>query len=201
MPTGHTAPVQDGTVTTVSDYLKSIARGFGGFVHQRDEPADAPLRLPDAPKESYAAKTLRKSREEVRLLETYSEEIKQQVRDAEYERAVERYHERNRETQVTRERYERMIEKVRAWKHPTLDHEAVKLHALRQLLESIQRDCNTSYNKVPKLVAVDEWFSDKIRRAVQDVNLHSKSIVREAERMHKARAWSEAFLDSLPLEG
>ena len=58
MPTGYTAAVQDGSITTLRDYALQCARGFGAFLHMHDEPFDTPLTLPPPADTSYYDKRI-----------------------------------------------------------------------------------------------------------------------------------------------
>ena len=43
MPTGYTADIQDGKITTLREYALSCARAFGALIMMRDDPHDAPI--------------------------------------------------------------------------------------------------------------------------------------------------------------
>ena len=43
MPTGYTAPVQDGKIVTLKDFAWCCARGMGALVTMREAPSDAEI--------------------------------------------------------------------------------------------------------------------------------------------------------------
>lgn len=189
--------VMDGTVTTAADYLKQIARQFGGFVHQRDEPMNTELRAPDK-LSPYNERSLQDNQGELEYLLGLSSEEVVAARDSSYREAVDRYHEHNREAQEARERYERMREKVSQWNPPTAEHEGIKKLALEQLDQSIMQDCNTSWNQVPTLEDPEVWLSNRVGWVQEGIERDERRIKDSEVRYEKQTSWVESFLASLP---
>lgn len=196
MPTGYTAPVQDGRVTNARDYLMDIARGFGGFIHQRDDP-HAPLKLPEV-EDSDHVDALREAQEELAELRAMTPDEVAKAIDDEREKAIARKAEREETARIQRERYGAMIEQVEAWQPPTPDHEGVKEFALKQLAESIEFDCRVSdYYDVPATTP-QKWLAERIARAERDIEYHTNGVNDARERGEKRRKWCQDFFDSLP---
>lgn len=75
MPTGYTAGVEDGTVTTLREYALTCARGMGACIMQRDDPMNEPPKKQEPT--DYHVKWLAEAKEKlVQLAAMSNEEIK-----------------------------------------------------------------------------------------------------------------------------
>ena len=113
MPTGYTADVVNGKITEFKDYALQCARGFGAFIHMRDDPGDAPLR-PDT-ESTYYAKAVLEAETELAHLRTLTEEQWRDEWRAWWGNEQADHRRRVAETAQKRGRYEAMIAAVSAW--------------------------------------------------------------------------------------
>ena len=201
MPTGYTAPVQDGDITELADYALTCASGFGAMVTLRDsdQSLEATRRYVEeqsyAQESSYYADALRKSR--ARLAELRSMTVEQALAAAQAAHdevvASNERSERKRITELAR--YEAMIEKVEAWEPPTEDHVEFKKFMLDQLRESVKFDCREFSMPAPEVSLA--WRDEEIERELRNVQRYEEEIEKESERNAARIGWVEALLDSL----
>ena len=187
MPTGYTADVQDGKVTTLKDYALSCARAFGALIHMRDEPADAPI-VED--KESdYYANSLRSARQELVELKAMT---KADIAKAFAEHKAEQ--EQKRREYVARvaeqkERYETMLAKVNAWEPPTADHVGLKEFMASQLTQSIDFDCKVYEDLYAVEGTAEEWYARRLESVEKGIAYATKRKAEEAERVRSRNKW------------
>jgi len=84
MPTGYTACIEDGTITTGRDFLMLCARAFGATASMREEPLTVPI--PELFEEdSYYTQRLKETKAELERCLTMSDEELQRLVDEEHE--------------------------------------------------------------------------------------------------------------------
>lgn len=114
MPTGYTAYIEDGSITTGKEFLMLCLRNFGISIDIRDEPLSVPTPTHFEPnpyyKESYESAV--KHLEEVKSLDFESAKLRRRLKHehdiSSAERAIERMREINR-------RYHMVRNQVDAW--------------------------------------------------------------------------------------
>lgn len=192
MPTGYTAAVADGKITTLRDFAMQCARGMGALITMRDEPFDAPIPDTLQPSTAYHDDKLTVLRAELRELEALPDEQVLDRMEAERQKAIE-YAERDR---VKRERYEAMISQVMAW---TTEAEGIRDFMLQQLRESLKFDCGGSYEPpIPEPMTATEWRSQRSAKLAKEIDYREGEIAREIARTAERNAWLKALRDSLP---
>lgn len=170
MPTGYTAPVQDGEVTELKDFVRSVARGFGAFIHLRD--SSGPLSYPAEPTDSYYQKAVGEDREALENWIRSSEEDKYAQWSDYYNRAkVEEARAEARKAEY-RKNYQNMLAKVLE-----VDVDAklqnLKDYMIEQLESSIKSDCyEGSWYKPTEYVewcqSQDEGLRRRARRSQEE---------------------------------
>lgn len=142
MPTAYSNLIQEGA--TFQEYALACARNFGALVEMRDDPMDAPI--PDSfPVSSYGQECLARALEEKEKYDFYTNEdwIAQ---FQEYKKKQFEYAEKTILQKLeTREKYEKMLEKVRKYVPPTEDHVNYAQFLESQIVESIEWDCRMDY--------------------------------------------------------
>lgn len=199
MPTGYTAAVSDGTVTDFPDFALQCARAFGALIMMRDEPSDAPI--PEAFQPSdYSETQLEKATARVFELQDMTLEVCDAAALADYNTQCESRANRMREKALTRDRYEAMLNKVKAWEPPTTDHIGMKEFMVQQLEESIKFDCS-GYSESPLIQQNgSEWRDSQLAVAKREIAYHTKSNAEELERTATRNAWVKALRESLARE-
>jgi hypothetical protein len=194
MPTGYTAPIADGI--TFEQYAWSCARAFGALVTMRDEPQSAPIPERFEPSD-YNQKALERAHEELKQVLAMTPEQISAERDADYEGEMESYNRRMAKAADLRAKYETMLASVRAWEAPTSDHVEYKAFMEKQILQSIDFDCDTSYDTLPELKSTDGWLAIRLAELRRDLAYHEKAQREEVERTEKRNEWIKALRDSL----
>jgi hypothetical protein len=197
MPTGYTADVQSGKVTEFCDFALQCARNFGALILMRDEPHGAPI--PEEFKPStYNQTEAEEAEAEITRLRALDANGVQAAYDAELMDLC-RQHERYRsERREQKQRYEAMLEKVRAWQPPSFEHHGMKKFMLEQLQSSIEWDCSDTYESPPpKREDASVWLARTISRLYASIERNRKSQLEENERTAKRNEWVRQLRESL----
>ncbi len=195
MPTGYTHAVQTGQVTDFPTFALDCARAFGALIEMRDEPAGTPI--PEAFEPSdYHQKAAREAEAELkRLLSMAPEEIiaAAAARNA---GATAKWLEQREKCAKERERYEAMLEKVKAWTPPTREHNGLRGLMVSQLEDSIRFDCSFAPPR-PTPKSPDDWHRDRIAQARRDIEYHTSKDQEERERTEGRNRWVRQLRESL----
>lgn len=203
MPTGYTAGIEDGRITTGKDFLKLCTRAFGVAIDLRDEPLSVPTPIEIKPDTYYKDRI----DEEKTKLEKYKkisfEDAKAEMIRS-YADRVNSYKAMAKNSIEKNEQYAKVRAEVKAWNPPTEEHCNLKNFALEQI-----DMC------VVKQEWIDEWLqqakeklddSDEAveRYIVEQIEYHCQSVKRaeenwkaELKRVEDRNAWMEKFLGSL----
>ena len=196
MPTGYTAPVQDGTITEFSEFAMSCARAFGACITMRDDPADAPI--PDAFESGdYHVRALKEAQAELATIEAMSDAEVDTAARADCDEQARAWDELEDRKFQTRLRYAAMLEKIEAWSEPTSDHIEFKKFMRSQIEESLRFDCGPPYGKRPEQVGPKAWLAAKRASLNRDIAYHAKEQAEEIERARKRTEWVQALRKSL----
>lgn len=195
MPTGYTAPVQDGKITEFRDFALQCARAFGALVEMRDEPMDAPI--PEELKPSrYHDEAVVEAKAELAALERMSASACEALAEKHYQRYVREAEAFVKRQAQVRQRYEAMLAKVEAWTAPTRDHEGLKKFMADQLTESIRFDCGYTPEK-PRRLSGAQWRTQERARLKRDISYHTAEGKKEVQRAKERTAWVKALRESL----
>lgn len=199
MPTGYTAAVSDGKVTTLEQFALDCARQFGACITLRDEPGGGD-RIPEKFEPSdFNARRRVEDEVELHRVEAMTPAEAQSAAEAEREaeEAQERRYAENR--RQTRERYEAMLAKVHGWRPPTEEHDGLKNFMVQQLRESIEFDCRDWLAKatVAPRPSGAEWRERKMAQLRDSIARNTKAHMEEVARCEKRTAWVRALRDSL----
>lgn len=207
MPTGYTAYIEDGSITTGKEFLMLCLRNFGISIDIRDEPLSVPTPTHFEPnpyyKESYESAV--KHLEEVKSLDFESAKLRRRLKHehdiSSAERAIERMREINR-------RYHMVRNQVDAWVPPDSSYDGVKKFALEQIDMCIYDDDMFSfYQKI-----IDEPFDDcddatkkyldkMVEFAENSVKEKKRDYDAEIQRAKDKEQFMKAFVDSLEAIG
>lgn len=202
MPTGYTAYIKDGKITSGKEFLKLCTRAFGIAVDLKDESLDVPTPNYFEPHPYYekAYKDSLVSREKAysMTLEEVKEDIISKYNDnkGRAEKILEKYKDEDK-------KYLKVREEVEKWIPPTSEHENLKKFCLEQidmslntsLYEWYEKDINkeldTSDDTIKKYIDILRDNADeKLKRAY-------KNWQEELRRVEEKNLWMKQFLDSL----
>lgn len=193
MPTGYTAPVEDGTITEFPEFAMNCARAFGALVMLRDSPnAEIPDEFPPS---TYHRDELAKAHVALAELQTMSDEAKAIAAQAEYIRACGYANDYAIRVAETNGRYQAMLDQVEQWNPPTEEHIGLKNFMIQQLTDSM--DSPTIWSGEPVEMTGDEWYERELERANRDVVYHAKNWDDEVRRCGERAAWVRALRESL----
>ena len=203
MPTGYTAHIEDGEITTGKEFLRLCTRAFGIAIDVKDEPLSTPTPSSFEPspfyKESYD-RALKKL-EEVNKMPF--NEAKIQMR-ADYEKRISDYKAYAERETAMNEKYAKVRKEVEEWIPPTEEHEGLKKFALEQIDMSMtkQKYIDEYLEKSKEKFddsdeAVQNYINDIIDYHQRDAERSYKSWQEELERTRSKNEWMTKFLESL----
>lgn len=199
MPTGYTAPVEDGKITDFTEFAMNCARAFGALVELRDDMA-API--PNTFKaHSYHADALARARAELKELNDTTEPEAETRAEAEYRSGMEAWEQAKQDREVKRHRLQSMLDRVNAWTPPTKDHQGLKTFMAEQLSETILLDCDHDDERwIPKRLTAKQWREQRLKHVLDNIEYHKKNADAERKRAGDNTAWVRALRDSLNIE-
>ena len=202
MPTGYTAYIKDGKITSGKEFLKLCTRAFGIAVDLKDESLDVPTPNHFEPHPYYekAYKDSLVSREKAysKTLEEVKEDIISKYDDNKIraEKILKDYKDED-------EKYLKVREEVEKWIPPTPEHENIKKFCLEQIdrslnialyewcEEDINKELDTSDDTVMKYIDILKDNADKqVQRTYENWQA-------ELKRVEEKNLWMKQFLDSL----
>jgi hypothetical protein len=204
MPTGYTAGIIDGEITTFEQFATQCSRAFGATIHMRDNPLDSPYE-PRTPSEYYV-NSLQSQREKLEEMKTMTDEAIVQ----DFENLLNdslKYHERELEkTKVNLGRLNSIMESAKSWVPPTEDHEGVRDYMIDQLEITIKADGDPSYH-VNKIVQAKKeleegidpkvYREEKIKEIEDRISYYEGEVQKELERCKQSNDWMDKFLESI----
>ena len=196
MPTGYTAPVNDGTVTTLKDYALGCARAFGALIELRDEPSSTPI--PQKFKRStYHDKALKDAEADLASLSNLTATERQAKADKANADRLAYWQKSKADQSALKARYDAMLAKAKNWTPPTPDHEDFKNFMVSQLEQSIKFDTGYGEDTPPEPVTADQWYADALKEARRQVKYHTDGRDEEIKRTAERQAWLDALRGAL----
>ncbi len=203
MPTGYTAYIEDGDITTGKDFLKLCTRAFGVAIDQKDDPLSVPTKTKFEPSQYYIdayngactelrdAKSVSFNEAKLRLRNKYNKKIEY------YKKLAEKYSD-------LRNKYLKVRQEVEVWTPPTPEHDGLKKFALEQIdmcipsTESITEFINKSNEPLDLSdKAIIKFIEDNISQCKNSVEYYKKSMDAEYELVKEKQEWMNKFLTSL----
>lgn len=196
MPTGYTAGVADGSITSFKQFALQCARGFGACIEMRDDPIDASI--PEEFKAtSYYAEKLADAQARLANLEKMTDRDVSRAADADFEEEMASYRKTVADNDAKKARYAVMLAQATAWMPPTPDHAPLKQFMIEQITQSITWDCGLGWLTLPVRKTEAGWRAAAIADAQRDVARYGKLHREEIEGVSKRNAWIKALRQSL----
>jgi len=198
MPTGYTSKIYEGEDVSGKEFIMTCARAFGALIEMRDEPLDA--RIPEELKvDTYHEKQLERSKQELDKYKNMSIEEAQKLVDKNYKKRIEENNKYYKEKLELKDRYEKVLVEVEAWKLPSPDHQSLKNYAIDQLNKSIDFDCSgiENYEKEIKKETPEEYIQLKIDKCLWDIEYHQREWDNEVKRVNERNLWIKQLRNSL----
>ena len=197
MPSGYTADIYEGKDGSFKDFVMKCARAMGACVTMRDDSMDA--KIPEFVASDYYKNDIVEARNELGRLLEMTHEQHEAAADQDYRATLVARENCIAKDQALKDRYEAMLDQVRAWDPPTLEHVDFKVFMIKQLMDSIKHDCNMEYYKKYPVVRQtgEEWFCGKVADVERRVSRSCEEWDKEQERVAGRNAWIAALRKSL----
>lgn len=197
MPTGYTAGIEDGRITTGKDFLKLCTRAFGIAIDLKDEPLSVPTPTEFEP-DTYYKKRLEDEKANFEKFKAMSlEEARAEMIRA-YEDRIDMYKSMLEGCLKRNKQYAKVRAEVEDWNPPTSDHIKLKKFALKQIdmcidtQEQIDRYREYANEELDDSdSAVAEYIHEQTEFHRQGVKeLKSRGMVRLKELKTKTNGWN-----------
>lgn len=195
MPTGYTDAINKGA--TFNEFVMGCARAMGACIMMRDDPSGKEIPERFEPSD-YNSKALTKAQNEhkrlmgMNLVDATKEALK------EHAAKIESHNKWIADEFKQRTGYKAMLEKVRAWKSPSDDHNGLKDFMIEQITSSIKFDCHPPPKDVPMESSTgSEWKQRELEHVARDIEYHTKAHAEEVARTEGRNKWIKQLRDSL----
>lgn len=200
MPTGYTAGIVDGKITTFPQFAKLCMRAMGATIHMRDE--DMNIEYKQRIPSDFYKKEMEKAKDIIRNASILSDEqiMHEKLQELEESRT---YHLNSIEkTKVISDQLLKILYQVRQWTPPTPEHAGLKDFMVNQLVETIKFDGDSTYHE--EALAKSEGPLDvKVLRAAmlakgqEDLAKYTEEYRKEVERCNNSNKWVEQLIASV----
>lgn len=203
MPTGYTAFIEDGEITTGKEFLLLCSRAFGVAVDIKEEPLNIPTPMKFEPNTYHKERLDEALKELNKIVDMTFEDAYEEMKMA-FDSEKQRNLENARKSIRKNETYDRIRKEVENWNPPTSEHVGIKDFALEQIDKSkdSQRYIdeyleweNKKFDGSKK--AVDEYIREKLRSCNWNIDYHSKSWDEEVRRATDKTKFMKEFVLSL----
>lgn len=187
MPTGYTAFIEDGDITTGREFLLLCSRNFGVAIDVRDEPLSVPTPTKFEP-DPYYKKSYEDAIKEFEEAKTLTFDTAKLRMRSEYEKKIKRAREIATKMTEMNQRYQKVRREVESWIPPTDDHIGIKRFALEQIDMCVKQN-NDMFEYYQKILNVPFDDSDKaVRTYMQDSITSCEDAARRAKRDMKKKS-------------
>lgn len=202
MPTGYTAYIEDGKITTGKEFLKLCTRAMGVAVDLKEEPLSVSTPTSFEPKTYYKDNYDKALKKLEKVSNMSFEEAKSQMKK-DYEKRTYDYKVRTEKEITINERYENVKKEVEEWIPPTENHRRLKEFALEQINMSINelRYIDGYLEKIKENFddsdeTVQNYINNLVARCKEDVKWNYKIWQEELESVRRKNEWMKQFLES-----
>lgn len=203
MPTGYTAGIEDGKITTGKEFLKLCMRAFWIAIDLKDEPLSVPTPTKFEP-DTYYKKRLEDEKANFEKFKAMSfEEARDEMIKA-YKDRVDMYKSMLEGSLKRNKQYAKVRAEVEDWIPPTPEHIELKNFALKQIdmcidtQEQIDRYREYANEELDDSdSAVAEYIHEQTEFHRQGVKRAKESWDNEVKRTEDKNKWMELFLNSL----
>ncbi len=193
MPTGYTAAVGTGEISTLKQFALSCARGMGACITMRDDPSDAPIPERFEPSTEYYEKNLEAAKTRLSDIDTLSETECDALAEEAHATRLAAHEQYEADRKAENDRYRDMLAAVRAWQ---TEAEGIKEFMSQQLEISI----SDYLSPPPQKLNGPAWREETRLKALHDIAYHEKAMAEEVHRTEMRNLWLAALRRSLPAE-
>jgi len=203
MPTGYTAGILDGKITSFPQFAKQCMRAFGGTIHMRDDDMDAEYK--ERTPSDYHTKEIAKAKQSLNDAEVLSDEVIIANRKNELEKRKQYHIKSIEKAKINKKNMDAILKDVNAWQPPTSEHTGIKDFMVDQIIQTIDYDCKTKYHDEGLAKVESELLTinaksirdEMIATAKKNLEYHTKEYNGDVERCEKSNQWVSDFINSL----
>lgn len=203
MPTGYTAYIEDGEITTGKDFLKLCTRAFGVAVNLKDEPLSVPTPEFIEPDHYYEDKYNEALEKLKSFVNMSTEDIKKEMKEK-HDKEIEYYKKYVDKANSRNKKYEKVRKEVEDWNPPTAEHVNLKNFALKQIdmcMES-QTTIDSYVHRIKKEFddsdeAVEEYIKTTTDNLRGNVDWRLEEWIEALKSVKEKNKWMRQFLNSL----
>lgn len=193
MPTGYTAAITSDEGISFEDFVMNCARAFGACITMRDDPSDK--EIPVFKPTDYHAKKLKEAKKELTEFKKLTKTDWEQKVKIEFSDAIKKYEIAVKENDMIKDKYNKMLEKVRKWQYPTFEHKGLKSFMINQITESIEWDCHEP--EYPVISNPEDWVNKKLKSILWNIKYHTEENEKEITRVNGRNKWVKELRESL----
>lgn len=182
MPTGYTADVVDGKITTLKDFALRCARGMGATIMMRDEPWDAPIPERFEPSTKYHDERLAEAKATLAEIESLTPSQCEDRAAKDYADRLASHQKYEAARRTENDRLRDMIAKVDAW---NTEAEGIREFMLDQLRISV----SDYKSPPPQEMTGAEWLATTRQEALRSLSYHEKQLADEIHRNAMRNQW------------
>lgn len=203
MPTGYTAHIEDGTITTGKDFLLLCSRAFGIAIDVKDEPLTVPTPTKFEPSDYYQKRYDKAKQELFEGRRITFEEAREHMRSA-YRDKVEDAKAVISRMKSINDKYSKVRDQVVGWVPPTDGHESIKKFALEQI--DMCMYCERDFQYWQKIIdaplddsdeAVQNYMKEFISILEEDLDQAKKNLDEAINNAKEKTEFMKIFIDSL----
>ena len=204
MPTGYTAGIIDGEITTFEQFATQCTRAFGATIHMRDNPMDSPYE-PRTPSD-YHTNSIQSKRERLEEIESMSDEKIVEDFNTQLGEDLKYHQTKMEEDKRNLEKLNSMLESAKSWIPPTEDHQSFRNFMIEQIESTIKVDGDPSYH-VNKMVGIKkqmeeginpkEYREETIQEIKGQISYHETEYQKELVRCKDSNDWMDKFFESI----
>ena len=204
MPTGYTAGIIDGEITTFEQFAIQCTRAFGATIHMRDNPMDSPYE-PRTPSD-YHTNSIQSKRERLEEIESMSDEKIVEDFNTQLGEDLKYHQTKMEEDKRNLEKLNSMLESAKSWVPPTEDHQPFRNFMIEQIESTIKVDGDPSYH-VNKMVGIKkqmeeginpkEYREETIQEIKSQISYHETEYQKELVRCKDSNDWMDKFFESI----
>jgi hypothetical protein len=204
MPTGYTAGIIDGEITTFEQFATQCTRAFGATIHMRDNPMDSPYE-PRTPSDYYT-NSIQSKRERLEEIESMSDGKIVEDFNSQLEADLKYHQTKMEEDKRNLEKLNSMLESAKSWVPPTEDHQPFRNFMIEQIETTIKVDGDPSYhsNKIFKIkkqmeegINPKEYREETIQEIKRQISYNETEHQKELVRCKDSNEWMEKFFESI----
>ncbi len=200
MPTGYTHGIADDI--TFEDFALGCARAFGACIMQRDDASNEKPKLRE--ETSYYAEKLPEALAELGYLQSLNDKQKEEYGTEERDKEIARIQESLEKKRALESKYRNMLNKVGAWTPPTKDHVGLKEFMTKQIVDSINFDCDTKFyiEELQKAITKKpiDFYETAVKSAEWNCTYYEEEAEKEQKRTEESNSWILDLYKSLGIE-